>query len=73
VHVDQLIAEGDRVVALWTARGTNTGEGNGLPATGRRVGGRGITIFRLVKGRIADEWGLIDQYGIYQQLGLLTK
>ena len=73
VTVEQLIAEGDRVAAFWTARGTNTGEGHGLPATGRSGAAQGITIFRLVGGRIAEEWNVMDQYGMLKQLGLLPK
>src|ERR1700753_2886684 len=54
--VDQMIAEGDKVCVLWTGRGTNTGEGNGLPATGKHVEMRGITIWRLQDGKIREEW-----------------
>jgi steroid delta-isomerase-like uncharacterized protein len=68
---DKLIAEGDLVTVLWSARGTNTGTGNGLPATGKALTGRGITIWRIVDGRIAEEWSAFDQFSIMQQLGLL--
>ena len=47
---DKLVAEGDLVTVLWSARGTNTGTGNGLPATGKALTGRGITIWRIVDG-----------------------
>lgn len=68
---DKLIAEGDLVTVLWSARGTNTGTGNGLPATGKALTGRGITIWRVVDGRITEEWSAFDQLSIMQQLGLL--
>ncbi len=68
---DELIAEGDLVTVLWSARGTNTGTGNGLPATGKALTGRGITIWRIVDGRITEEWSAFDQLSIMQQLGLL--
>lgn len=71
--VDKLIAEGDLVTVLWSARGTNTGTGNGLPATGKALTGRGITIWRIVDGRITDEWSAFDQLSIMQQLGLLPS
>ncbi len=71
VTIEQMVAEGDRVAVFWTARGTNTGEGNGLPATGRGGEGRGMSIFRLVDGRIAEEWNVMDKYGMLKQLGLL--
>ena len=68
---DKLIAEGDLVTVLWSARGTNTGTGNGLPATGKALQGRGITIWRIVDGQITEEWSAFDQLSIMQQLGLL--
>ncbi len=71
VTIEQMLAEGDRVAVFWTARGTNTGEGNGLPATGQGGEARGMTIFRLEKGRIAEEWNVMDRYGMLKQLGLL--
>jgi steroid delta-isomerase-like uncharacterized protein len=69
--VAQEIAEGDLVTVLWTATGTNTGEGNGLPATGKQIQGRGITIWRIVNGKITEEWSEFDQLRIMKELGLL--
>ncbi len=71
IHVDHLVAEGDMVAVRWTGLGTNTGEGNGLPATGRKVTARGMTFFRFRDGRIAEEWNSIDMLGVMRQLGLL--
>ena len=71
VTVVMMIAEGDLVTVLWTAEGTNTGEGNGLPATGRKVAGRGITIWRIANGKIREEWSEFDQLRLMQQLGLI--
>jgi steroid delta-isomerase-like uncharacterized protein len=70
--VDQLVAEGDLVTARWTCRGTNTGVGQGLPATGKAVVVPGITIFRVRDGKLAEEWGLIDMWGMLRQLGLVA-
>jgi steroid delta-isomerase-like uncharacterized protein len=69
--VEKVIAEGDLVTVLWTGSGTNTGTGNGLPATGRAIRGRGITIWRIVDGKIREEWSEFDQLRLMQQLGLL--
>lgn len=71
MSVDQEIAEGDLVTVLWSGRGTNTGTGNGLPATGKKLEGRGITIWRIVDGKIREEWSEFDQLRIMKQLGLL--
>ena len=69
----KLIAEGDLVVVYWVARGTNTGTGNGLPATGKKAEQSGITIWRIVDGKIKDEWSAFDQLSLMQQLGLLDQ
>jgi steroid delta-isomerase-like uncharacterized protein len=68
---EKLIAEGDLVVVYWIARGTNTGTGNGLPATGKKAEQAGITIWRIVDGKIKEEWSAFDQLSMMQQLGLL--
>src|SRR5438034_8789398 len=67
---EKLIAEGDLVTIYWIARGTNTGTGNGLPATGKKVEQSGITIWRIVNGKIKEEWSAFDQLSMMQQLGL---
>lgn len=69
---EKLIAEGDLVTVYWIARGTNTGTGNGLPATGKKVEQAGITIWRIVNGKIKEEWSAFDQLSLMQQLGLLA-
>ena len=68
---EKLIAEGDLVSIYWIARGTNTGTGNGLPATGKKAELSGITIWRIVDGKIKEEWSAFDQLSMMQQLGLL--
>ncbi len=69
ISVDMLVAEGDLVTALWTFRGTHTHEGYaGLPATGARVEMRGMTIWRVVDGRIRDEWTTFNELGAYRQV-----
>src|ERR1700757_4681667 len=70
---EKLIAEGDLVTIYWIARGTNTGTGNGLPATGKKAEQAGITIWRIVNGKIKEEWSAFDQLSMMQQLGLLPS
>jgi predicted ester cyclase len=71
--VEKEIAEGDLVAVFWRAQGTNTGIGNGLNATGKKAAGRGISIFRIVDGRIKEEWTEYSQLLLLQQLGLAGK
>src|SRR6266446_3523301 len=68
---EKLMAEDDLVAIYWIARGTNTGTGNGLPATGKKAELAGITIWRIVAGSINEEWSAFDQLSMMQQLGLL--
>ena len=70
ITVDKQVAERDLVAVRWTARGTNTGAGNGIPATGRAVQITGTTLFRMADGRIAEEWTCADSLGLMKQLGL---
>jgi steroid delta-isomerase-like uncharacterized protein len=69
---EKLIAEDDLVAIYWIARGTNTGTGNGLPATGKKAELAGITIWRIVDGKIKEEWSAFDQLSMMRQLGLLS-
>ena len=68
--IDELIGEGDKVVVRWTNRGTHTGgEYLGLPATGKQLEGPGVSIFRIVDGKIVEQWGVFDRLALRQQLG----
>lgn len=71
ITVDKQVAERDLVAVRWTARGTNTGTGNGIPATGRSVEITGTTLFRMADGRIAEEWTCANSLGLMRQLGML--
>jgi steroid delta-isomerase-like uncharacterized protein len=70
---EKLIADGDLVAVYWIAHGTNTGAGNSLPATGKKVEQSGITIWRIVNGKIKEEWSAFDQLSMMKQLGLLNQ
>lgn len=70
-EVEELIAEGDRVVARWTFHGTNRGAFLGQPPTGRTVTFTGTSTFRLRDGMIHQIWVNMDRHGMLQQLGLL--
>ena len=65
--VDLISAEGDLVTVVWEAHGTNTAAASPLPATGVKVELRGITVWRIVDGRIREEWTAFDQLGVVRQ------
>ena len=70
--IDDVVAEEDRVVARTTFNGTQQGEMQGIPATGKRVSSNStITIFRLDNGKIAEGWLVNDNLGFMQQLGVI--
>lgn len=69
--VEDMIAEGDRVAARLTMRGTHLGPMNGVPATGRAVVVTGMSIERVANGRIVEGWNQNDALGLLGQLGLL--
>lgn len=70
VRVDDLIEEGDKVVSRNIVTGTHQGDFMGIPPTGRSVTYDEIFIFRFVKGRIAEVWGVVDALSLMRQVGL---
>lgn len=75
--VDDVIAEGDRVVCRVTVTGTHTGKLDfvmlQLPPTGKRFVSTSIHIFRVVNGQIVERWAVRDDVGMLQQLGLMPQ
>ena len=69
--VEDAIAEGDKAVVRWSARGTHLGDFNGIPPTGRSVHFSGIVIGRISDGKIVEEWEQLDMLGLLQQLGAI--
>ena len=67
--IDDLIAEGDRVVARFTVRGTHLGPLMGFAPTGKRLEVQGISIFRIAGGKIVEHWAVSDIAGLFVQLG----
>lgn len=69
--IDEQIAEGDRVVTRFTARGTHRGALAGVAPSGRFVSVPCIAIDRIVDGRIVESFELFDQLGMFQAIGTL--
>jgi steroid delta-isomerase-like uncharacterized protein len=69
--IEDQIAEGDRVVTRWTARGTHTGQFQGIPPTGKEVRVAGTDIDRIADGKTVECWGHVDELGMLQQLGAI--
>ncbi|MGZ4173443.1 MAG: ester cyclase [Solirubrobacteraceae bacterium] len=73
IEIDDIIAEGDRVVIHWHSTGTHQGELMGIPASGRSVHTTGIGIDRIVDGKIAESWTNWDTLGLLAQIGALPS
>jgi predicted ester cyclase len=73
--LDELIAEGDKVVALGRFSGTHQGNLEtpfGIrPGTGKQVTIKTITVFRIADGKLVEQWGLGDDMGFFQQVGAI--
>ena len=71
--IDEQVAEGDTVVTRWTAYGTHKGELAGIPPTGKSVTVIGVSVDRIVNGKLVTGWSISDQYGMLQQLGVIPQ
>jgi steroid delta-isomerase-like uncharacterized protein len=69
--IEDMIAEGDKVVTRKTYRGTQQGEFMSIPPTGRHVSVGLIDIMRVVDGKVVEHWNVGDDLGMLQQLGVL--
>ena len=71
VTIEDMIAEGDRVVVRNRWHATHKGTWNGIAGTGKPVTFTGIVIWRIANGKVTDRWANIDELGMMQQLGAL--
>lgn len=71
ITIEDLIAEGDKVVTRFTTHGTQQGALGSIPPTGKQVSVSTIEITRIAGGKIVEDWGLDDRLGMLQQLNLV--
>jgi steroid delta-isomerase-like uncharacterized protein len=71
--VEDVIAEGDKIVARNTVTGTHQGEFMGVGPTGKSVTYNEIFIFRFADGRVVETWGVVDVYSQMKQIGVLGR
>ena len=72
-HIEDIIAEGDKVVIWVTCTGTQTGQYRSIAPTGNKVKFAQMVIYRMENGKIAESWQLHDFLSLYQQLGVLPS
>jgi hypothetical protein len=69
--IDDIVAEGDKVVVRYTVTGTHKGEMMGIPPTNKKVKLWMIEIDHFVGGKCVEGWSSMDTLGFMQQLGVI--
>jgi len=71
--MEDIIAEGETVMARWTCRGAHKGELNGIAPTGKQISISGVTVARIASGKIVEGWVNWDALSLMQQLGVVPE
>ncbi len=71
--VEDIIAEGQKVMVRFIVRGTHLDMFRGIPATGKKIEMGGISIERCAGGKIVESWHYSDTLGMMQQLGMIPS
>jgi len=71
--IEDIIAEGETVMARWSCRGTHKGDISGIAPTGKQFTISGMSIARLANGKMAEGWANWDALGLMQQLGVVPE
>ena len=67
-EVDDIIADGDRVVVRWRLLGTHEGDFGGIAPTGRSITLKGIAIYRVDGGKLMERWVVSDLHGLLEEI-----
>jgi steroid delta-isomerase-like uncharacterized protein len=71
IRIEDVVAEGDKVVGRLVLEGTHTGDTLGVPASGQSVRVEGLVLVRFEAGRIIEGWNSWDQLGLLRQIGAI--
>lgn len=71
--IEDIIAEGQTVMARWSCRGTHKGDLSGIAPTGKQVNISGVSIARFTNGKMVEGWVNWDALGLMQQLGVVPE
>jgi steroid delta-isomerase-like uncharacterized protein len=71
--LEEMVAEGDKVAARFTMRGTHQGNFFGVPPTGKKIEVQAMNFYRLSGGQFVEEHGQPDMLGLLQQIGAVPK
>ena len=67
--LEEMVAEGDKIAARFTMRGTHKGMFMGVPPTGKKIAVQAVNFYRLLHGQFVEERGQPDLLGLMQQIG----
>jgi steroid delta-isomerase-like uncharacterized protein len=73
LNIEDLLAEGETVVARWSCRGVHKGDLNGIAPTGKQFAITGVTIARFSNGKIVEGFVNWDALGLMRQLGVVPE
>ena len=73
VTIEDMLAEGDKVMYRGTVSGTHTGEFMGAHPSGKRFEVTEMHVDRIAEGKIVEHWGLLDIMGMLQQIGIIHE
>ena len=73
ITIEEIIAEGDKVMTRLSMSSVHKGDLGGIPPSGKTLTGTVFTVFRLDNGKIAEEWEILDELGMMHQLGMELK
>ena len=71
--IEDIIAEGETVIARWSCRGTHKGDLSGIAPTGKQVTISGVSIARFSGSKMAEGWINWDALGLMQQLSVVPE
>lgn len=71
--VADMVAEDDKVVLLWTMKGTHHGEYQGKGPTGNKINVNAVALFRLKDGKLCGHSVMVDALNLYQQIGIISR
>ena len=71
VGIDDILADGEKVVIRSTIKGTQKGTFMNMPPTGKQISVEAIDIVCVSSGKIVQHWGLMDAFTMMQQLGAI--
>src|ERR1700694_2538199 len=71
--IEDIIAEGEIVMARWSCRGTHKGDLRGIAPTGKQFTITGVSVARFTGGKMAEGWIHLDALGLMPQLGVVPE